>query len=130
MAEGLLFDPKNNQKEITRYKGNYLLIDFWSIACAPCIKAFDEMKEIHEEYKNKLTIISISVDDKETWEKGMEQHKLRWINLNDFKGISGYAARYGVRAIPFYVLISPDGTVEKMRSEYGKDSLKEKLKDI
>lgn len=88
------------------------------------------MKEIHEQYKNKLTIISISLDDKETWEKGMEWHTLPWINLNDFNGMSGYAARYGVRATPFYVLISPDGTVEKMWSGYGKGSLKEKLKGI
>lgn len=130
MAEGLFFDPQNNQREITQYKGNYLLLDFWSVSCAPCIAAFSEMKEIHEQHANKLTIISISLDEKEIWKNGMERHQLPWVNLNDFKGISGYAARYGVHGIPFYVLISPDGIVQKIWSGYKKGLLKEKLKDV
>ncbi|KAF5056582.1 Thiol-disulfide oxidoreductase ResA [anaerobic digester metagenome] len=130
MAEGLFFDPENNQKDITEYKGKYLLLDFWSVGCAPCIAAFPEMKEIHEAHQDKLTVISISTDTRDMWQEGLKRHQLPWINLNDFKGMSDYAARYGIRGIPTYVLISPDGIVEKIWSGYGKGSLKEKLKDI
>lgn len=130
MAEGLFFDPENNQKDITEYKGKYLLFDFWSVGCAPCIAAFPEMKEIHEAHSDKLTIISISTDTRDVWQEGLKRHPLPWINLNDFKGMSGYSARYGVRGIPTYVLVSPHGIVEKIWSGYGKGSLKEKLKDI
>ncbi|MGI6048160.1 MAG: thioredoxin-like domain-containing protein [Petrimonas sp.] len=130
MAEGIFFDPENNKKNITEYKGKYLLLDFWSIGCAPCIAAFPEMKEIHEAHQDKLTIISISTDTRDVWQEGLKKHQLPWINLNDFKGISGYSARYGIRGIPFYILISPEGIVEKTWSGYGKGSLKEKLKEI
>lgn len=130
MAEGLFFDPENNQKDITEYKGKYLLLDFWSVSCGPCIAAFPEMKEIHEVHQDKLTIISISIDTRDVWQEGLKRHQLPWINLNDLKGMSGYSARYGIRGIPTYVLISPDGIVEKIWSGYGKDSLKKQLKDV
>ena len=44
--------------------------------------------------------------------------------------MEGYASLYGVHDIPFYVLISPDGIVEKIWSGYGKGMLKEKLKNV
>ncbi len=130
MAEGLFFDPENNQKDISEYKGKYLLFDFWSVGCAPCIAAFPEMKEIHETHNDKLTIISISTDPREVWQEGLKRHQLPWINLNDYNGMSDYSARYGIRGIPTYVLISPDGMVEKIWSGYGKGSLKKKLEEV
>lgn len=130
MAEGLFFDPENNQKDISEYQGKYLLLDFWSVSCGPCIAAFPEMKEIHEAHNDKLTIISISTDPREVWQEGLKRHQLPWINLNDYNGMSGYSARYGIRGIPTYVLISPDGMVEKIWSGYGKGSLKEKLEEV
>ena len=41
-------------------------------------------------------------------------------NLNDLKQTAGLYAKYGVRGIPNYVLISPEGKIVKMWSGYGK----------
>ncbi len=131
MADAELYDPRGNPCKIDKdFRGKYLLLDFWGVGCAPCIAAFPEMKEIHEAHGDKLTIISITTDTEKVWKEGLERHQFPWVNLTDYLGMEGYASLYGVRGIPFYVLISPDGIVEKMWAGYREGSLKEKLKNI
>lgn len=131
MADGILFDPEGNPHEIEQeYKGKYILLDFWSLGCKPCIEAFPEMKEIYREKKDRLFIISITTDTENVWKEGLKKHQLPWVNLTDYLAIEGYASLYGVHGVPYYVLISPDGIVQKMWSGYAKGSLKEKLKEI
>lgn len=132
MAEGNFFDPEGKEHRITDYKnkGKYILLDFWGVGCVPCIAAFPEMKQLHESHSDKLTIIGISTDSHAIWMEGMEKHPLPWLNLNDFLGLEGYANFYGVRAIPFYVLISPDGIIEKIWMGYAKGMFEDVVKNI
>ena len=53
---------------------------------------------------------------------------MTWWNLNDLQGMSGLYARYGVRGIPHYVMISPDGIVLEHWESYSEGLLKEKVK--
>lgn len=132
MVEGNFFDSDGNEYRITDYtnKGKYILLDFWGVGCGPCIAAFPEMKKVHESHSDKLTIIGISVDSHAVWMEGLEKHQLPWLNLNDFLEYGGYASFYGVHAIPFYVLISPDGIIEKIWMGYRKGMFEEIVKTI
>ena len=103
-------------------------LDFWSSGCGPCIMALPEMKEIQEQYKNRLTVISISSDTKSRWKEASTQHEMTWPNLSDLKQTAGLYAKYGVRGIPNYVLISPNGKIMQMWTGYGKGSLKFKMR--
>lgn len=127
MADADLYDLEGNVHRLAEFKGKYILLDFWSRGCGPCLLALPEMKEIAEEYKDRLTIVSISIDTKEGWKKASETHQLTWQNLNELKGMNGLYARYGVRGIPNYVFISPEGIIMEKWFGYGKNSLKEKL---
>ena len=75
--------------------------------------ALPEMKEISNQYKDKLTVISLSSDPEKTWKRASGQHEMIWENLNDLQGMNGLYAKYGVRGIPSYILISPQGKVLK-----------------
>ncbi|MGI6048156.1 MAG: redoxin family protein [Petrimonas sp.] len=131
MANAELYDPQGKPHKIAEdFQGKYLLLDFWGVGCPPCIAAFPEMKEIYEAHSDKLTIISITTDTEKIWKEGLQRHQLPWVNLTDYLGMEGYASLYGIRGIPFYVLISPEGIVEKIWSGYGKGMLKEKLKNV
>lgn len=127
MDDADLYDLEGNVHRLAEFKGKYILLDFWSRGCGPCLLALPEMKEIAEEYKDRLTIVSISIDTKEGWKKASETHQLTWQNLNELKGMNGLYARYGVRGIPNYVFISPEGIIMEKWFGYGKNSLKEKL---
>ncbi|MDR2887513.1 MAG: TlpA family protein disulfide reductase [Bacteroidales bacterium] len=111
MADADLLDINGNIRHLADYAGKYLLIDFWNRSCGACIKAFPVMKELEEANRNRLTIISISTDSDDGWKNTITKYDMPWINIRDPKGFGGLAARYGVMAIPNYVMISPEGII-------------------
>lgn len=129
MIDGDFSDAEGNTRHISEYSGKYLLLDFWSLGCGPCIMALPEMKEISEIYADKLTIISISTDTDATWKKAMTMHDMPWVNIRDPKGMGGLAANYGVTGIPNYVMISPEGKIIDKWMGFGSGLLKKKISD-
>ena len=127
MADANLYDLEGNVHHLADYKGKYLLIDFWSRGCGPCMMALPEMKEISETMKNKVTVISLSTDTEKGWKEISKTKDMSWVNLNDFGGMSGLAAKYDVRGIPHYVIISPEGIILHSWSGYSNGLLKRKL---
>ena len=129
MADADLLDINGNTKHLSDYLGKYMLLDFWSIGCGPCIAALPEMKEISETYRDKLTIISISLDSDAIWKEALKTHDMPWINIRDPKSTGGLGANYGVRTIPNYIMISPEGKVVDKWAGYGTGSLKRKVEE-
>ena len=127
MADSDLFDLQGNKHHLAELKGKYILIDFWSSGCGPCIMAIPEMGELASTYKDKLNIVSISTDNKNVWERASKEHPMTWNNWNDLKGNAGIYAQYDQSGIPNYTLISPEGIVLEQWMGYGKGSLKKKI---
>lgn len=131
MADGDLYDSEGNLHHLSEFKGQYILLDFWSMGCGPCVQSIPEMEEVTAIYKDKLAVVSISGDSKENWKKFISEKSMTGNQWNELKnGRTGLAARYKVVGIPHYVLISPEGTVQEMWSGYGPGSLKGKLKEL
>ena len=127
MADTDLFDLQGNKHHLADLKGKYILIDFWSSGCGPCIMAIPEMGELASTYKDKLNIVSISTDNKNVWERASKEHPMTWNNWNDLKGNAGIYAQYDQGGIPNYTLISPEGIVLEQWRGYGEGSLKKKI---
>lgn len=130
MADADMWDLDGNLHRLEEYKGKYILLDFWSSGCGPCMMSMPEMKEVSEMYKDKLTIVSISSDTKEIWTKVSKEKNITWVNLNDFKGDNGIKLHYGVVGIPNYVVISPQGKIIGTWMGYGEGHLKNKVKEF
>ena len=128
MVDGDLYDMKGNLHHLSEFKGKYIMLDFWSLGCGPCLQSFPELKEVSEMYKDSLEIVSISMDTKESWSDFVERKGLTGNQWNEFaKGTTGLAAVYQVQAIPRYVMITPEGIIVGMWSGYGPGSIKEKV---
>ena len=56
IADVELKDIKGNIHHLSDYKGKYIILDFWSRYCGPCLDAFPLLKEIAEKYKEKSDI--------------------------------------------------------------------------
>jgi len=131
MVDGDLYDLEGKVRHLSEFKGKYIMLDFWSMGCGPCIQSIPELDEISEMYKDKLAVISISMDSKKMWQEYIANEKLTGFQWNELrKGRTGLAASYKVKGIPHYVLISPDGKVQDIWSGYGTGSLKTKLKNL
>jgi thiol-disulfide isomerase/thioredoxin len=50
-------------KKAVRPNGKPLLVNFWATWCDPCREEFPDLVKIHEAYKGKVDIITISLDN-------------------------------------------------------------------
>lgn len=60
-----LRDQYGKLSSISDIKTDYILIDFWATWCAPCVREIPNIKDIHNRYKNKLSVYAISLDNTE-----------------------------------------------------------------
>lgn len=127
IADAELKDIEGNIHHLSDYKGKYILLDFWSQYCGPCLEAFPLLKEIAEQYKGKIVVISLSVDSEKAWkETKVKETADNWLQLSDGLGMSGIAAHYGVHALPTFIYISPESIILKVGQGY--NSLSEDIR--
>lgn len=130
MVDGDLFDCQGNVHRISEFRGKYILLDFWSSGCGPCIESIPEMEEIADTYKDHLVVVGISIDPEKAWKEFVAKKNLKGNQWNELrKGMTGLAARYGVRGYPHYILIAPDGKLQDVWGGYGTGSLMNKVKE-
>ena len=125
-----MYDLEGKVHHLAEFRGKYVLLDFWSRGCGPCMMSQPELKEISERYKDSLEVVSLSIENRKGWEEASKAHAMTWNNWNDLEGTNGLYARYGVRGIPHFVLISPEGKVVDSWSGYGKGLLKLKVEGM
>lgn len=128
MVDGDLYDVDGNVHHLAEFAGKYILLDFWSQGCTPCVWAIPELKEIAERYSNRIGVVSINQDPELAWKEYVTGKKLtgnQWNELLD--GNTGLGAIYQVNGIPHFVLIAPDGRIQDVWQGYGKGSLLEKI---
>lgn len=54
---------ETNIAEILKPNGKPLLVNFWATWCVPCREEFPDLVKIDEEFKGKINVITISLDD-------------------------------------------------------------------
>ena len=124
MVDGDLYDANDSLRHISEFKGKFILLDFWSSGCGPCVESIPEMEKVMDLYKDKMTVISISEDPKARWKEYIKTKGMGGNQWNELrKERTGLALNYQVRGIPHYVLIAPDGKIQDVWSGYGAGSL-------
>ena len=129
--------PSVDDKAITLsecYAKSFVLLDFWASWCGPCIREIPELQKLHSQHKDRLQIISISVDEsKAQWQDAIAKHELsQWhqliANNNEecyFVEQANTALAYGVEQIPCFILIDTNGTIIGRWSHLTADATKE-----
>lgn len=52
------------ETQLESYQGKIVVADLWAMWCAPCIKRFPKMVELHQEYADKgVEFVSINFDE-------------------------------------------------------------------
>ncbi|WP_298453896.1 thioredoxin-like domain-containing protein [uncultured Prevotella sp.] len=126
-ADADLYDIDGKVWHLSDFRGKYVLIDFWSYGCGPCKMSIPEIKEAADKYKDRLVAVSISIDNEKVWKEHSASEGITWMSLSDKKLGTGIAAKYGVRGIPYFVLLSPDGKVVKKWSGYSKGLIEKNI---
>jgi peroxiredoxin len=110
----ILSDTLGHQLALNDFRGKYLLIDFWASWCKPCREQLPEVKALYSEFGPKgLNIIGISLDaDRGRWVEALNTERMNWPQVSDLKKWDQQVVSdYNVSAIPFMVLVDPQGAI-------------------
>ena len=117
-------DKDGKTVRISDFAEKWVLMDFWSRGCGPCIKSVPELGAISIEFQGKLAVVSINLDSVNKWREASEEHGIFWNDWNDPKGSSGSVRAYGTTGIPTFVLISPEGIIDAIIVGYSEGRLR------
>lgn len=125
--------PAGEEKALSDYagKGKVVLVDFWASWCPPCRQDMPYLVNAYARYKDKgFEIVGVSLDKtNEDWKQGIEDLGITWPQISDLKYWGSELSKaYGVRSIPFTVLIDKEGNIVDQKIS-GKD-LDAKLSEL
>jgi thiol-disulfide isomerase/thioredoxin len=101
--------------QLSSFRGNYVLLDFWATWCGPCIAETSHLKQVYDAFgkDGRLVMISLSLDaDTAEPKKFARTEGMVWT-----QGFLGEWSKdrvtptYGVYGIPAILLIDPGGKV-------------------
>lgn len=125
-------DTLGNAVKLEKFRGKYVLIDFWASWCIPCRAENPSLVSAMKTYGTKnFTIISVSLDDnKKAWVEAIKSDGLDWTHVSDLRKRfeNEVSVRYGVYAIPANFLLDPSGKI--IAKNLGGKELLEVLKNL
>lgn len=120
-SESWLIDLNGDTTSYTDvFKGSWLLIDYWSTGCRPCIANFPHIEAFGKNKPSNLKIIYVNLDSTiARWKKGNKRYKLSLPsyfggldNDNHFRSLNFIQVEDQLMvSFPLYVLIDPSGKI-------------------
>lgn len=125
VEDSWVINSGKEQISYSDFKGKWLLIDFWSTGCKPCIKDFPKLAKFYKAHKDDINVIAVSVDKTfEVYQKSAHRYKIELphyfggftyanaiFNLNITTAESEKGGLKFYTITPQYVLINPEGKI-------------------
>lgn len=124
-------DPEGKTVTLSSLKGKYVLVDFWAYWCKPCRNENPNVVKAYKQFKDKgFEVFGVSLDrNKEDWLSAIKEDGLTWTHVSDLKYFESQAALdYNINAIPFSILVDPDGVI--IAKNLRGDALQKKLAEV
>jgi peroxiredoxin len=125
-----LISLKDKTINLSDYKGELVLVDFFYKSCYPCMLALPALQNLHEKYNNKGLKV-IGIDPYDTKEKDDIDNFLakRGVTYTVLLGGKDVAKEYHVSEYPTMYLIDKNGKIILSQVGYG-EGVEEELEKI
>lgn len=106
--------------QLNKLKGKVVVLNFWYLGCAPCLREFPQLNSTREKFKkDKVVFLAISVDgSSENIRKLLTRKTFNYeIIATDFS----VAKSYRVKLYPTNVVIDSEGIIKFVKVAYHED---------
>ncbi|HJU08654.1 MAG TPA: TlpA disulfide reductase family protein [Rhodanobacteraceae bacterium] len=112
----VLPDLQGKPQRLSQWRGRPVLLNFWATWCAPCRKEMPTLSAAQSRYPN-VRIIGVALDQPQTVRDFLKHTPVDYPILIAIDADPEPTLRFGdtVGALPFSVLIGPDGRIERIK---------------
>ena len=93
-------------------RGQLVLVDFWATWCAPCLAELPRLRELHEKFGGRLTIVGVNLDvmERRRFVSWIRRNGVTWPQVQDGRGYNGeLARRFAIDSLPATLLFDGEG---------------------
>ncbi len=113
-------DESGKPVKLSKFKGKWVLVTAGAGWCKPCAKELPTWDKVAAEYKDKVTFVSLTldddIDDGKKFQKKMALKNMVVVYMPSEK--SSAAARYGAATMPSSFVIDPQGVVRHVHAGF------------
>lgn len=101
----------DTQLDLTQYKGNVVVVDFWASWCVPCRRSFPWLNQMQKKYGDEgLVIVGVNMDSNAAEaDKFLQEFPAEFTIIYDSDRTLG--RKYGVEAMPTSFVIDRNGEI-------------------
>lgn len=119
--------------QLSEFRGQVVLLNFWAEWCVPCLEEMPSLKVMEQKLDPKrFVLIAVNIDGEKS--RGTVEALGNQLPKNTVLSFTEKElSPYGVRALPFSVLIDADGVVRKVylgSRDWAKPSLVEEIRSF
>ncbi|MDJ0837972.1 MAG: ankyrin repeat domain-containing protein [Acidobacteriota bacterium] len=112
--------------DLSDYRGEVVLLDFWATWCKPCHAALPSLRSFHRKSQKKpLRVISVSVDkNAELVKDYLKKESMPWTHFIDPYGKVSQAV-FKVRGYPTFIVLDHEGKIAYTGRGWSRDRARE-----
>ena len=141
MVPDLVFSPLSNyatkSAKLSQFKGKLVILDFWGINCAPCIKAFPKLHSLQKQFGDSIQIILVTPSSQNSLDSIIQRRKKIGIRINipssliSLTGNTMLSKYFPYKIIPHYVWIDIEGRLAAVTKGevVTEENIRKKLRD-